>query len=290
LPHVCSVRYVTRMSIAALTQYIVAAMISWVPLGNQIERANDGHWMRDSQGLYVVEDPAVARARYERIAGEIVSIAFDEANPPLFRGEEGRLKTALLLASIASFEGGYHKWVEDGTCNTRLFLADHPRECDGGAAWSNWQLHMYRYVIRSGEMTQAQYLENSLVPEDREWIKDHADSIIRGPDVARDPKLAVQVAYYLVRYSEKNFRSLCAYSGEDCSGSHPKATARLERAAAYLRAHPFTMPEEASPEAREEAIRKQVLEIVAGVHAPERTVVRLFALRSVPSLVQARLD
>jgi hypothetical protein len=279
-----------------VTAYIVSAMISWVPLGNQIERTHDGHWVRDGRGLYVVEDTEAARARYERIASEIVSVAFDEANSPLFKGDDGRLKTALALASIASFEGGYHRWVENGDCNSKEFQArqkeEHRAECDGGAAWSIFQLHMYRYVIRDGEMTQAQYLENSLVPGDRDWIRQHQDEIIHGVDVVKDTRLAVLVAYYLVRYSTKNFKSLCAYSGEDCAGTHPKATARLQRAAEYLRAHPFKAVDE---EAREERIRQQIFAIMMGQHSPDQEMLRAFTARglfamSVPQPPQVRLD
>ena len=232
------------MSIAAqVTSYILTAMLSWVPLRNQIERTHDGRWIHDSRG-YVTEDPGEARARYERIASDIVSVAYSEDNPPLFKGNDGRLKTALILASIASFEGGYHKWVENGDCNSPEFQArqpkDRPRECDGGSAWSDWQIHMYNYVVKDGEMTQAQFLENSLAASDREWMRDHKDEILHGKDLAADPRLAAQVAYYLVRYSTRSWKTLCSYTGEDCAGSQPKARLRLERAVSYLRAHPFT--------------------------------------------------
>jgi len=253
------------MSLAEqLASYILSAMISWIPLGNQYERGLDGHWLRDSRGYYVQEDQAQALARYEATARDIASVALDEDNVPLFRGSDGRVKTALLLAAIASFEGGYHKWVEDGVCNTAIFKKDHPHECDGGHAWTNWQIHMYQYVIKGGEMTQAQYLENSLDKADRDWIKEHKDDIIRPEQLTQDKRLAALVAYYLARYSLRNFQSLCSYSGEDCLGRHPKADQRKDRAVAYLRAHPFTFETEpAAPPA--DLIEQQILEIVAGV-------------------------
>jgi hypothetical protein len=276
------------MSFAAqVTSYILTAMLSWVPLRNQIERTHDGHWVHDAHGYYVTEDADEARARYERIASDITSVAFDEKNPPLFKGQDGRLKTAFALASIASFEGGYHKWVENGDCNSPEFQAqqkDRPRrECDGGAAWSNFQIHMYNYVIKDGELTQAQYLENSLAAEDREWMRAHKDEIIRGKDLAADPKLAVQIAYYLVRYSTRNFKTLCSYTGEDCDGRQPKARERLDRAINYLKTHPFT-PEVEIPQ---DVIDRQIFEIVASnVRGPSLLVLRTFAAQTGPFAVK----
>lgn len=228
-----------------LVTYILAAMTSWVPLRNQYDRAHDGKWLHDDHGLYVQESEDKARSRYEQTAREIVSVAYDELNAPLFKGEDGRLKTALVLASIASFEGGYHEWVENGDCNTPEWKKNHPHECDGGIAFTNWQIHMYGYVVKDGELTQSQYLRNSLNSDDRDWMTSHEGEIIRGADVIRDHRLAAQLAYYIVRYSTRNFKSLCGYTGEACDGRHDKATLRMDRAVQYLRSHPFTYVEEA---------------------------------------------
>lgn len=154
-----------------LVSWVLSAMLAWVPLGNQYERAHDGRWLHDAHGYFVKENADEALARYKVTAQAIADVALDPANPPLFRGETGRAKTALQLGSIGSFEGGFHKFVESGDCNTPAFKANHPHECDGGAAWTNFQIHLYRYIIRGGEMFQAQYLEQSNNKDDREWIK-----------------------------------------------------------------------------------------------------------------------
>jgi len=226
-----------------VAKYLVAAMISWVPFSNQIQRADDGTWLHEKNGMYLKEDEADARARYESIADDIVEIAFDDTLKPLFTGDDGRLKTALALTAVPSLEGGFHKWVDDGTCNTAKFQLHLGHvECDGGHAWSIWQLHMYNYVIKDGELTQAQYLQNSLKPEDRDWMRAHQGEIITPQQIVADRKLAVKIAYYLMYYSLHNFHSLCAYSGERCDGSHPLADHRLSRGIDYLRAHPFVVP------------------------------------------------
>lgn len=229
-----------------VAKYLVAAMISWVPFSNQIQRASDGSWLHDKSGLYLKEDETDVRQRYESIADDIVDVAYDDALKPLFTGEEGRLKTALMLTAMPSLEGGFHKWVDDGTCNTRTFQthmqAQGKMECDGGLAWSLWQLHMYNYVIKDGMLTQAQYLQNSLKQEDRDWIRNHKSEIITPQQVIADRKLAVKIAYYLMYYSLHNFQTLCAYTGEHCEGPHPLADHRRNRGVDYLRAHPFTLP------------------------------------------------
>jgi hypothetical protein len=86
-----------------LVTYLVAAMTSWVPLHAQVSES--------------AEDSA---ARYQSIAQDAVSVAFDESEQPLFWGPEARAETALLLLSIASFESAYRKGVDEGTV-----LGDH---------------------------------------------------------------------------------------------------------------------------------------------------------------------
>ena len=77
-----------------VTTWLVGAMLAWVPpLPQQIN---------------------VDRTRYETIAHDFVEIAFDEQEAPVFVGENARAKTALLMASIASFESGYRADVDDG--------------------------------------------------------------------------------------------------------------------------------------------------------------------------------
>ena len=82
----------------SLVAYLVAAMIGWVPL--------HAHTPSES-----IDD---ARDRYESIARDVVSVAFDESESPVFSGPEGRTQTALLMLSVASYESGYRKKVDDG--------------------------------------------------------------------------------------------------------------------------------------------------------------------------------
>lgn len=53
---------------------------------------------------HVGEDPSQAYARYMTHAENIVEVVLDPTEKPLFAGENGRLKTALAIASIETFE------------------------------------------------------------------------------------------------------------------------------------------------------------------------------------------
>jgi len=215
-----------------VAKYLVAAMTTWVSFSSQLARDHQGHWVRDDKGSYVKEDEASVKARYEADAERIVDVTYDDTLKPIFRGEEGRLKTALLLGAIASLEGGFHEWVENGDCNQAGWLGGG---CDGGHAYSIFQIHVYDYMIKDGVLTQSRYV-------DKEYREAHQDEIIKGQTLIDDPYKAVLVAYYLALNSMTTYHSLCAYSGESCTGNHPKATQRLDRAQDYLRTHPFVLP------------------------------------------------
>ena len=82
----------------SLVSYLVAAMISWVPLYAQPS----------------AESPAVSQLHYESIARDVASVVLDEAEPPLFDGPDARAQTALLMLSVASFESAYRVKVDEG--------------------------------------------------------------------------------------------------------------------------------------------------------------------------------
>ena len=87
-----------------LVTYLVAAMAHWVPLYAQAEPQEE------------------TAARYESIARDAITVAFDESEKPLFGGPTGRAQTALLMLSVASYESAFRKTVDDGTK-----LGDHGR-------------------------------------------------------------------------------------------------------------------------------------------------------------------
>src|ERR1700729_2397021 len=92
---------------------VFKAMVSFVPL---------------SQHSYY-ETAAETQTRYESIA-EDISEGSDAA--PIFQGTDGGIKTALLLASLSSFESAYRKDID--SCQRG---GDHNR------SWTIFQLLQY---------------------------------------------------------------------------------------------------------------------------------------------------
>lgn len=101
--------------LTTLTAYLYAAMLSWVPLS--------AHTFRETE--------PVTTARYLDFAEHLANVALDPNEVPLYDSPSGRAKTALLLASIASFETGQF--------DPDVIWCLHSG--DGGRAWGPWQTH-----------------------------------------------------------------------------------------------------------------------------------------------------
>ncbi len=79
---------------SVLGSYLLAAMMTWVPIKN-----------------HIYEKPEETLERYEKIA-ETVSEAVSSTNTSsIFSGEDSKIKTALLMLSLASFESHYHRSI-----------------------------------------------------------------------------------------------------------------------------------------------------------------------------------
>jgi len=71
-------------------------------------------WLLVAMTTWVPPQSDADRARLDNIAHDFAAVALDPAEDPAFSGEYGRAKTALLMASIASWESGYRADVDDG--------------------------------------------------------------------------------------------------------------------------------------------------------------------------------
>jgi hypothetical protein len=166
--------------------------------------------------------PDQKSASYADIARDIVEVS-------------GEPKMAITMASLAFWESRFWKHVDDGGCNTRRkeirALMSVTGDCDGGIAWSLWQIHAFGVVLTpDGEWKYA-------------W-DDHANpgqKSLTGADLIADRKLAARVAMAMVRKSLRlSGGTLCGYSGEP--GPCPKAAQRQQFAESWLRKHPFAAP------------------------------------------------
>lgn len=83
--------------------WLVSVLTAWVPPGRRVESYPDS-WETKEQAL----------ARYHSFAEDLLDVAFDPEEQPLFQGPSwrARAKTALLLAAIALKESGLRKDVD----------------------------------------------------------------------------------------------------------------------------------------------------------------------------------
>lgn len=141
------------------------------------------------------EEPEAARARYASIAEDIAHVASEPSEPPLFRGNRARERTALVLAALAFEESGLRADVDRGEC-TR---GDPRGDSDGCEAVSLWQVHARGGIALEG-VTFRKVLGNSA------FIASHPDLVVVQPeDLARDRVLAVRVALHMARRSLGNW-------------------------------------------------------------------------------------
>ncbi len=190
-----------------LTSYLLAAMTTWMPVHEHARH----------------EASDVTEARYDAIAQDVAQVALDPDEQPLFEGEDGRVKTALLLLAVAYHESGFRGSIDAGLCK--------PYECDHGRAFSMWQLHPEDGLIFDGDVfTFARNRSAS-------WRLEHASEIVDGPALVHDRKLAARAALHMLRYSMKHAHSLAIYTGE--GGNGPKAKLRMETALSFIRQNPF---------------------------------------------------
>ena len=147
------------------------------------------------------------RGRYTEIASDLAAVVYDPAEQPLFKGDDGRARTALLLASIAAHESTFRVDVENG----------HARG-DGGTSWCFMQLH-----IGSGKTVEG-------------WT---------GADVTNDRQLCFRAGLHIARESFRMCNGLpanemlSAYASGQC-GRSVESRAMTSRAVAYSQHHPMT--------------------------------------------------
>jgi hypothetical protein len=166
-----------------IINWLVAAMFAWTPAHE------------------------VDRARYTEIASDLAAVVYDPDEQPLFSGDDGRAKTALLLASIAAHESTFREDVENGKSRG-----------DGGTSWCFMQLH-----IGSGKTVEG-------------WS---------GADVTSDRRLCFRAGLHVARESFRMCKAfpviekLSAYASGQCGRSAP-SRAMMSRPLAYIARHPMT--------------------------------------------------
>lgn len=86
------------------------------------------YWVDPAKHTY--EPVRQTEQRYSELAATIAAVVLDTNHEPMFEGEYGRVKEALLLASIASYESNF----ERDMMNCKI-------TGDSGIAFGPWQTH-----------------------------------------------------------------------------------------------------------------------------------------------------
>jgi hypothetical protein len=146
---------------------------------------------------------AVLVAHYRDVAADASEVAFDPAEPPLFSGDLGRMKTASLIVAVAGLEGAYQDKIlgdkSQSACMMQIHLPGSSRIALKGDGFAY-----------------------SVSP---------ADSYSKA-DLNADRKACLRVGLHILRNSIKTCgkENLSAYTSGHCSPREPKAEYRLSRA------------------------------------------------------------
>jgi hypothetical protein len=173
----------------SLVTYLVAAMVAWVPL--------------HAHGP--LESPADVHARYESIAQDVATVALEQTEAPLFDGPDGRVQTAVLMLSVASFESSFRKAVDDGQGRG-----------DRGRSYCLMQIHVGDGVTREG------------------WS---------GRQLVEDRTLCFRAALHILRSSFGACRALpvddrlSAYASGRCFSEATISRSRIGRARRWWQSH-----------------------------------------------------
>lgn len=206
----------------ALKDYILGTMREWAPAANQ---------------------PDQDVSNYESIAADIATGALAREEPPFWKDDTNRGKTALLVCSIGYWEGHFWKFVDDGRCNSPkwlkskegLHLTGPKATCDGGHAYSIFQIHADRGGIAlhyeqddDGDLMGTGYGYHYDVPE---------EPFVTGRDMVFDRKTAVRAVMHMLRPAVAANNNLCEYTGE--TRPCKKGKERLEWMTKWWASHPF---------------------------------------------------
>jgi len=200
--------------VTAIVVWLAAFLTSMTP--HLPREYADGRTPTDAEQLAI-------SARFE-VAQEIADVAYANEEPPLYRGEYGRARTAALLASVFIFESRLSPRIRAGHCG--------PQECDSGRAVGVAQLWPGKHGMR---LTSTGY---------RYCTADENVSFCDGPaDLVAHEAKAVRYALRILRA-----RGLSSYLGEGFDG--PATKLRRDTAARWMaeRQPPLTDAEVARAE------------------------------------------
>lgn len=181
------------MLVSSFITWLVVLMSSWTLKPSQYETHQD---------------------RFTAIARDALEVSFDPTEEPLFKGEQGRQKTALLLLSIASLESGYRTRVEDGK-----------ERGDHGGSVCYMQLNIGdRQLVMTERGARYSY------DRSEGW---------NAKDILADRKKCFKAGLHMARMSFDTCGNLSVYTTGRCFQNEKTANERLIRAQQAWKTAPF---------------------------------------------------
>jgi hypothetical protein len=187
-------------------------------------------------------------ASYEDIAHDIATVVLDPTEPPMWKDDSTKARTATMMVSIGFHETSFLAYVDDGRCNDRKWRASEEGRktmgwsgfCDGGLAHSIWQVH----PDRGGIYTIPANYDDTREINKQEWTyadQEPDDGTLVTPEGMLNRQSACRVALHIARRSIRSHARLCQFTGE--MGDCPKGDIRYDWAEHYSRVHPFHFTE-----------------------------------------------
>ena len=222
-------------------RYLVSMLRNWAPDDRRHLKLRDG------------TDILVEQVDYRSLVDDEFAVA--ETESPIVEGDKDKTRSVALDLAVGFMESGLHEYVDDGRCTKygamlrleqirkRPNSTSVPKDmrellkggtCDGGLAYSMWQIHAKDEVGRDGIV---------LYPDAREWSyasyahgKADGSQTVYARDFS-DRRTAIRVSWHMLRKSIRQRKNLCGYTGE--GSICPKAELRMNFASDWMRAHPF---------------------------------------------------
>lgn len=200
--------------VTSLHQWIVDWMVSVSPPGQT--------YVKDAE-----ESAEDALRRYEDIADDVISVAYDERERPVFSGKYGRAMTAALMVAVAFNESSFRKDVDFG-------LGPKARG-DSGKSWCLMQVWMGRPRRDGTTDTRVKFDGQGLrfTTGSDGW---------GGEDLVRDRRACFQTGIRVVRMSFNACRRLpvderlAQYASGDgtCTAGRDSSKVRVQTAQKWL--------------------------------------------------------
>ena len=194
-------------------------------------------------------------ASYESVSHDIAEVALDPTEPPIWKEDLTRARTATMMLSIAFWESRFRSFVDEGKCNDPAWRASPEGQetmrkwgtCDQKLARSLWQIHAEKGIT----VFHVNYDDESQEIQKREWCysaecgDEDGGRVITPEDMISDRKNAARVALHMASRSIRNNARLCQFTGEGGLGDDgcPKGEIRYDWAEGprgYSRKHPFS--------------------------------------------------